>query len=307
MRVCRNASIVSHSQTQFEMIAADAYAIFERAREAFVAQRYPNTVAYTLTVDAVDGSGDKQQRHYHEYWDGADGSVAVKPPVSDEQLLHPYKPSAGVNFMGWNIGGPRVGSGVRDLIGVPMLAPNYSFGLSPYVPPSKLTPAQLVAQIRAQYHDPAPQKVDKLAQNSGLKTIAIVAASARAYRISLVGIEPDGNARDYHLSLQPVHDPLKYRLRDLWVDTQTYTLRRLRIGANFTDTATEGVPWTVRFAQSGGNTYITEEDAEKPISGYHGLMYSKYSVSFDIIPNGTMPSFAAWTSVSQPLIEPLTQ
>ena len=287
--------------------APDAYAIFERAREAFAAQRYPNTVAYTVTVDAVDSSGAKRQRHYHEYWDGTDGSVAVKPPISDEQLLHPYKPSAGVNFMGWNVGGPRVGTGARDLIGVPLLAPNYSFGLAAYVPPSKLTPAQLVSQVRAQYHDPSPQKVDRLARNSGLKTIAIVTTSARAYRISLVGIEADGTAHDYHLLLQPVHDPLKYRLRDLWVDTQTYALRRLRIGANFTDTATEGVPWMVRFAQNGGNTYIAEEDAEKPIKGYHGVMYSKYSVSFDIIPNGTMPSFATWTTVSQPLTEPPMQ
>jgi len=293
------AAIAMHAQP-----APNAYAIFERAREAFAAQRYPNTVAYTITVDALDGSGDKQQRHYHEYWDGTDGSVVVKPAISDEQLLHPYKPSAGVNFMGWNIGGPRTGTGARDLIGVPMLTPNYSFGLSPYVPPSKLSSTQLVEQIRAQYHDPSPQKVNALAQKSGLKTIAIVSTSARAYRISLVGVEPDGNARDYHLSLQPVRDPLKYRLRDLWVDTQTYTLRRARIGANFTDTATENVPWIVRFEQNGGDTYIAEEDAEKPISGYHGLMYSMYSVSFGIIPNGTMPPFAGWTSVSQPLTEP---
>lgn len=284
----------------------DAYAIFERAREAFAAQRYPNTVAYTVTVDAIDSKGAKQQRHYHAYWDGSDGSVVVKPPVSDEQLLHPYKPSAGVNFMGWNLGGPRVGTGARDLIGVPLLAPNYSFGLSPYVPPSKLTPAQLVEQIRAQYRDPSPQKVDTLAQKSGLKTIAIVSTSAHAYRISLVGIEPDGSGRDYHLSLQPVHDPLKYRLRDLWVDTQTYDVRRLRVGANFTDNATESVPWIVRFAQNGGDTYIAEESAEKPIAGYHGAMYSKYSISFGIIPSGTMPAFAAWTSVSEPLTEPLT-
>lgn len=30
----------------------------------------------------------------------------------------------------------------------------------------------------------------------------------------------------------------------------------------------------------GGVTYIAREDAEKPLAGYHGTMYSHYSVSF---------------------------
>jgi hypothetical protein len=279
------------------------YAIFERAREVWSTQRYPRVLSYVVDVEAAKDDAP-QQRHYHEYWDSVTDAVYVKPPVSDEQLDHPYKPSAGVNFMGWNIGGPREGTGVRDFISVPQLAPNYSFGLSTYIPPDKLTPAQLVQQIRNQYHDPSPQKIAKLEQQSGLKTIALVTSSARAYRISLVGVEREQEGPAYHLKLQPLEDPLKYRLRDLWIDKTTYETERARIGANFTDAATEQIPWMVRFRQVGDVTYIASEVAERPIVGYRGLMYTHYKMTFSIPQAGSMPQFAQWTGVSQPLLEP---
>jgi hypothetical protein len=279
------------------------YAIFERAREVWSTQRYPRAVSYIVDVEAAK-NGAPQQRHYHEYWDSVNDAVYVKPPVSDEQLAHPYKPSAGVNFMGWNIGAPREGTGVRDFIAAPQLAPNYSFGLSTYIPPDKLTSAQLVQQIRNEYHDPSPQKISKLEQQSGLKTIASVTSSAHAYRISLVGIEREQDGRAYHLKLQPLEDPLKYRLRDLWIDTASYQTERARIGANFTDAATEQVPWMVRFRQVGDLTYIASETAERPITGFHGLMYTQYKMTFSIPQPATMPQFAEWTAVTQPLVEP---
>lgn len=281
----------------------DPYAIFERARDVWASQRYPAVVSYVVDVHAAD-NGNTGHRHYHEYWSSSDNRVVVKPPVSDEQLAHPYKPSPGVNFMGWNIGAPRAGAGARDFIGVPLVAPNYSFGLYPYRPAAKIPPAQLVEQIRREYHDPAPKKVDTLEKQSGLKTIAIVSSSARAYRISLVGTESDEYGQAYHLSLQPLRDPLKYRLRDLWIDTKTFVTARARIGGNFTDTACENAAWMVRFQQIGGATYIAREDAEKPITGYHGIMYSQYGLSFSIQPGAAMPPLAEMTSVSSPLTEP---
>lgn len=283
--------------------APDPYAIYERAREVWASQRYPSVVSYAVNVKAERG-GKSEQRHYHEYWSSANNRVYVKPPISDEQLAHPYKPSPGVNFYGWNIGGPRVGTGLRDLIGVPVLAPNYSFGISTYVPPSQLTPAQIVAEIRREYRDPAPQKVSTLEQQTGLKTIALVTSSAHAYRIALVGIESEEHGRAYHLSLTPLRDPLKYRLCDLWIDTSTYQTERARIGANFTDTATQNIPWMVRFQQIDGATYIEREDAELPIVGYHGLMYSRYTVSFGTPARAVLPQFSDLTSVTAPLTEP---
>lgn len=283
--------------------AIDPYAIYERAREVWTSQRYPSVVSYAVSVTAGD-AGTQEQRHYHEYWSSGNDRVYVKPPISDEQLAHPYKPSAGVAFYGWNIGGPRAGTGLRDLIGVPVLAPNYSFGISTYVPSSQLTPAEIVSEIRREYHDPAPRKISTLEQQTGLKTIALVTSSAHAYRIALIGIEAEEHGRAYHLSLAPLRDPLKYRLRDLWIDTSTYQTERARIGANFTDTATQNVPWMVRFQQIGGATYIEREDAEHAIVGYHGLMYSRYSVSFSTVGPAVLPQFSDLTTVTAPLTEP---
>ncbi len=283
--------------------AVDAYSIFARARMVWSMQRYPGIVSYTVEVDAMQ-DGILKRRHYHEYWSTPGNRVFVKPPVSDEQLADPYKPSPGVNFMGWNIGGPREGSGAKDFIGVPDLTPNYSFGISDYTPPSQLTPAQIVEQIRREYHDPSPQKIAELEQRSGLKTIAVVSSIAHAYRITLAGIEPESAGPAYHLRLQPLSDPLTYRLRDIWIDTSSFATERARIGANFTDSATEGVPWIVRFAQISGATYIASETAEQPIVGFHGLMYSQYSVLFSIGRSNTLPPFAGLTSLSEPLLEP---
>lgn len=223
------------------------YVIFDRAREAWMAERYPRSVAYTIDVSATPAGGTPGQRHYHAYWSAWDNRVYVKPPVSDEQLEHPYKPPPGVNFYGYNVGGPQHGTGDKDFIAVPVLAPNYSFGIAPYVPPSQLSSAQLVQQIRSEYRDPAPAKIAKLEDQGGLTTIAVVSSSARVYRISLAGIERDADGSAYHLTLVPLEDPLKYRLRDLWIDTKTYVPVRARIGGNFTDPACEQVPWLVQF------------------------------------------------------------
>lgn len=283
----------------------DPYAIFERAREVLSSQRYPNVVSYTVDVAAVPAEVRQlQHRHYHEYWSAYDDSVVVQPPVSDEQLEHPYKPSPGVNVMGWNVGGPREGTGIKDFIGVPVLAPNFSFGLAKYTPPSQMTSAQLVEQIRREYHDPAPQKVAELERRSGLKTIATITSVARAYRITLVGVEPAVLGPAYHLALQPLEDPHKYRLRDLWIDTATYEIERARVDGNFTDDAMASVAWMVRFRQMGEATYIATESAQSAIVGYHGPMYSSYSVSFSTPQPARVPTFASLRAQSNPLVEP---
>lgn len=283
--------------------ASDAYGIFERAREVWLEQRYPGVLAYTVDVTAAK-DGEPARRHYHEYWSAADNRVVVQPPVSDEQLANPYKPSPGVNFMGWNVGGAREGNGVKDFVSVPLLTPNYSFGLAPYISPSELTPADLVRQIRREYHDPSPQKIAQLEQTSGLKTIVSLTSTAHSYKISLVGVEPEHGGSAFHLALTPLRDPLKYRLRDLWIDTATYQTERARIGANFTDVAMEDVSWMVRFQQIDGATYIADERAENRIVGYHGLMYSNFDVSFEFLQPGSMPQYADLMSVEDPLAEP---
>jgi hypothetical protein len=84
---------------------------------------------------------------------------------------------------------------------------------------------------------------------SGLKIIAVVAATRVDYRIDLIGTEKIDNHPTDHLRLTPLCDATKYNLRDLWVDAQTFDLRRARFiiahypsFPNFT-----GAPMTVDF------------------------------------------------------------
>jgi hypothetical protein len=60
-----------------------------------------------------------------------------------------------------------------------------------------------------------------------LTTIATVAASSPFYKISTAGIETLENCgATIHLVLQPRKDPIRYNLRDLWVDETTSRICR---------------------------------------------------------------------------------
>jgi hypothetical protein len=303
------AAVLLSAALNGSALPTDPYVIFDRARSFWASQHYPSVVDYTVHVVATDAKSTYQQRHYHEFWNAASGTVVVQPPVSDEQLADPYKPSGGFNFSlfgatAGGIGGP--GSGVKgDLFDVPALAPNYSFGIVPSrQPDATLTPSQLVAEIRREYHDPAPEKVAQLEKKYGLKTIALVVSTKRDYAITLDGIEPLANHQDYHLSMKPLVDPRKYRLRDVWIDTSTYATDRLRVAGNFTDTAMEAVPWLVNLQQIGGATYITNERAEAPLEGYRGRMYDAFAVSFENVGNGTKPFWLGGSQGGGSLSEP---
>jgi hypothetical protein len=284
-------------------VVLSGYAIFDRARTVWSSQQYPSVVDYVVDVTATDADGQPEHRHYHEFWKADADAVVVQPPVSDEQLAAPYKPSGWFAFEGYDLGGP--GTGVKgDIFDVPALAPNYSFGIAAYTPPSGRTPADLVREIRREYHDPSPAKVSNLERQSGFKTIAQVVSSRQDYAITFDGTQQIAGHEDYHLSLRPLADPKKYRLREMWVNEQTYTVDRLRLGANFNDAALEAVSWTVNLRQFGGATYIANETAQAPLDGYHGRMYDTFSVSFEDLGTGQMPFWTGGSSGGGSLSEP---
>lgn len=60
-----------------------------------------------------------------------------------------------------------------------------------------------------------------------LKTIAhVVAYAPLNYAIAVSGIEPVDSHPCYHLRLRPLSDPERHNLRELWVDTTTFDLRK---------------------------------------------------------------------------------
>lgn len=70
---------------------------------------------------------------------------------------------------------------------------------------------------------------------SDLKVIANVVSVAKpSYDIKLLGTDPlSGGGSAYHIALRPLFDPAKHNLRELWIDTSTYDIRRAVIQGEY--------------------------------------------------------------------------
>jgi hypothetical protein len=268
-----------------QTVAPDPYAIFAGARHYWEGQHYPARLAYTITVDVLEGGAHKVE-HYTSVYDAVNDAVAVDP-LSDYEIAHPAS-GRGVNFnLGIQMSGIKLSKPEPplDFVGVPSLAPNFSFAIAPFVPSDAhpKTSAELVQEIRAQFHDlkptPAPTA---LPSADGLREIAIVSSTHHRYDITLVGIEPIGGTPAYHLALKPTGDAHRYRLRDVWVDTATGATRRVVNAGNFVDGPWPGLTWTVDFASVGGALYVASEHSGDAVA-FRGLRYLDTTVSFSDI------------------------
>ncbi|HUA09758.1 MAG TPA: hypothetical protein VMA98_10860 [Candidatus Acidoferrales bacterium] len=260
--------------------APDPYEIWGKARAYWLQQRYPALIDYKVAVEITEGGNQRVERYDSQY-DAVDGTVNVDP-VSDYQLAHPVRPTGiDVGLIVWrNKPLPPV-----DWLGVPHLAPVYSFGMAPFVPAPTPTPfnsAALVAQIRSEFHDPNPRATSAPSPSpaSGLEEIATVYAHNRDYTIVLLGDETiDGHAC-YHLALTPTHDPGRFRIRDAWIDEQSFATWQLQEALNFRSGPGTAVGWMIHFADSGDGHYISEEDALAPMTSA-GEIFTKAAVRFE--------------------------
>ena len=252
----------------------DGYAIFERARQVLDAQTYATPLFYRITVRVSEGAKTESEHFNGETSSSGDVRVAG---VSEEEQSTPHD-ARGLNFkvsfsIGWNThaGGQtetitqdahRIETS-PDYLGVPLIAPSYSFGLS--------------TTDRHNTTDGSPDV------KPGLPTIATVTAKDRAYDVSLLGTEIVNGLYAYHLKLEPRRMPKRYRIRDLWVDAYTYQLVQLRSDGNFTTAPMTDVPWLVTFHNVDGQTYIESESALGPLVLRHDRTFSNASISFDRI------------------------
>ncbi len=288
------------------LLLTDPYAIFAQARERWESARYPSQLAYDVAV-SVTHAGTQSSAHYHLYYDSSADSVKVNA-VSDEELAHPYTPH-GINTFFNVFGGSLPLSAPQhtfDYLGVPVLAPNYSFGIAPYVAPAAAPDsAELVREIRQEFHDPV-KPATASAGDSQLKTIASVAVVRRRYIIELNGTTAIDGHEDYDLRLQPVRDPGDYRLREVWIDTQTFATDRLISQGNFVHGGMTGVPWTVTFRQLDGAPYIASESTTQSFR-LDRRSYDSATVSFEEVRPARIPGYASLMSFAggDTLTEPL--
>lgn len=271
---------------------SDPYQIYARTRTAWESQRYPDYLAYTIHVQ-VDENGVHKSKHYHLLYEQPNGKIHVAA-VSDEELAQPPEPTGmtihllpkrqNATLIDKRVGHPDE---AVDYLGIPMLSPNYSFGLGVPQPDELASDAELVAQIRTEYHDPAP--VVKAAQadpDGKLKSIAAITVIARRYRIELAGIETIEGTACYHLVLYPSREPQRFRLRGLWIDVENYQTRRVLAANNFTNSK---VPWLITFADIGGARYIESEVAQAPVV-MGGHRYEHAQISFEALTAATRPA-----------------
>ncbi|HEV3152909.1 MAG TPA: hypothetical protein VGZ02_03795 [Candidatus Baltobacteraceae bacterium] len=264
----------------------DPYAIYAAARAYWETARYPAAISYTVDV-RVNEAGTWKTNHYHLTYDALHDAVRVNP-VSDEEVANPHRVPPGPNIRLFGVGvgkdEPRT-----DYLGIPELAPNYSFGLAKYVPVTDRDPSELVREIRDQFHDPAPPARVR-SQATCIPEIASVYAYAHDYDITLAGLETIDRHVDYHLKLAPVRAPKRYRLRDLWVDRRTYFTDRLVSDGNFVTGPGPGVKWMVSFANVAGAPYIAQESAQGALA-FQQAVYQQATVAFEDLQPGKQTVF----------------
>lgn len=229
-----------------------AEAIFAKAREAIAARTFPSTMKYGIRISALS-DGHWNGRTYAAYERWPEETVRARS-ISDEEAANPVRP---VPFCFFGLGAPkRSGVELPGVLGYPKLAVTYAFGLG------------------RQAAAPAPKPDD-----SAFKTIGSVRAYARTYDVRIVGEEPiDGNAC-WHLTLVPLGNPGRYRLRDLWVDESSYQTRRLVTDGNFTGKETGSGKWTVTYAQLRDAWYLDTEISQGPVYDATGT-FQRVTVQF---------------------------
>lgn len=288
--------------------APDPYAIFANARAFWLEQVYPQRLEYDVAIDVSEGGKEKVE-HYAADYDAVHDVITVDP-ISDYQLAHPTIPrGVDLGILGFRLNKPLP---PIDFLGVPQLAPTYSFGMAPFVPAPTPTPfnsAALVAQIRQEFHDPNPRDrtSPSPSPSGGLQEIATVVARNRDYTIAFLGTATIDGHPCYHLGLTPTRDPGHFRIRQAWIDEQTFAPWQLQDALNFVSGPGTNVAWMIHFADVDGAHYVSEEDAQAPMST-GGEIYTKAAVRFENIHAVTDSTLAPVivNDTGAPLEEPLS-
>ncbi|MBD5656918.1 MAG: hypothetical protein IAI50_17315 [Candidatus Eremiobacteraeota bacterium] len=102
-------------------------------------------------------------------------------------------------------------------------------------------------------------------QETTLREITRVEATARDYRVTRVGEETVAGQQAMHLHLEPLREPYVNRLRDLWIDDATYRTVQLNVQGLLNGKPYDGVLWTVHYVIVDGRQYVQQIVADQPL------------------------------------------
>ena len=279
--------------------APDAYGIYAKTRTYWQQQRYPATLDYRVAISAVDNGVARVER-YDSVYDALDNAISVDP-VSDYERAHAPYPGSSVDYaLGpYHFSKP---TDPGDIVGVPRLAPNYSFGMAPFVPATSVSidSESLVDSVRREFGDTEPSLNSRLPYR-----IIGTVSTANAYHISLLGTDFVNGHDCYHLSLNPERDASKYRIREAWIDRATFAPWRIINATNFRAGIASSVGWTIDFADVNGAHYISQERANGTIES-DDHRFGSVAVTFENIHErrGPFPFEAVAPSEYLTLAEP---
>src|SRR5579863_2012048 len=237
-----------------------AAVIFAKARTAMYLRTYPRYVAYIIDVQS-----NALGKHYHEGYRALlrthdDALVVHKTPIyTSNAPPNPY----GFSFFGINPEG-RPADHIDPPFGVPLMSATYDFDLA---------------------RGPTPRyRGDDASQGDLPPVIGTVKVTAADYAVTLVGIENLDGAQVYHLHLQALEDPEHNRVRELWVDTQMFDVRKLVTQGIFESGPPASAMWTVNFIQLHGHWFIRTESTPQTLraaghlfsrgTAYQGVNYT---------------------------------
>jgi hypothetical protein len=261
-----------------EVPSADA--IFAGARARLSHETCPTRLDYTVSVEAtVSGARERNRFHAHYLFDDDVLSVSA---LSDEEMRNPAVPHGANIHVALPYGGELIGLSraltsaahphdvQTELLGIPNLRPTYSFGL-------------------AMHRMPQPSADSSASPD--LRVIGSTATLSREYRVALASIEPTNAGRTYHLTLAPLRDPQRNRIREMWVDARTFATDQIRIAGNFIDGPPTRVGWLVTYQIVDGCELIAREHALATLNYGPKRQYEATEIAFTVEPTSRFPVF----------------
>jgi hypothetical protein len=221
------------------VVPSDPDAAFSAARDAMDVVAYPRYADYQVVVRCTYNN-----KPIVEAWttfEDLDRRIVRAQPFSAQEAANPHV-ARGINF---GVGGETMnGEKSDDPIGLVTFAVNQDFGIA------RSTPQITVATNAEDVDGPT----------SVLQHIGRTGVQARIYKIVNDGPETIAGHATVHLTLTPVKDGKRYRLRELWIDAATSLPVRADV-AGVGSGLIDELKWQIDFTVVDGSVYIAKETA----------------------------------------------
>jgi hypothetical protein len=279
---------------------AEADRIFRRAKEVWLLRREAPFLTYGMRESYV-----WRDRPHENWWRASfrssDRQLALERVIVPEQEqarlrgiaiglhIHFHSHKAAVESLDTN-----PDSDAFPILD-PMIEPSSGFGMVRQATPAKLVDTQTASPSAGATATPLPTPVPTLSpegEATPLHELARVEVFGRDYQIALVGIEHLAGGDAYHLSLTPLRNPQVYRLRDLWVATDSYATLQLAVDGLFEGKPYEDARWTVSYVPIGGQYYIQQIRTDEVLR--FGLDRKVSGFTFDFVDYALPPTLPGY-------------